>query len=81
MAGILTDLHAADVQCHVDCKTLFMCPRSVQAASHQSTRSDQALDASLNSIIAYLICNKTTIHNSVDLYNKYVQEGGHLLSK
>ena len=84
MAGILTDLHAADVRYHVDCRASFMCPRSIQAASRQSsinTSTDQLVDGAFNSIIAYVAGNKATVHNSIDLYNKYVQEGGNVLSK
>ena len=75
IAGILTDLHAADVRYHVDCRASFMCPRSIQAASRQSsinTSTDQLVDGAFNSIIAYVAGNKATVHNSIDLYNKYV---------
>ena len=84
MAGVLTDLHAADVRYHVDCKASFMFPRSVQAASRQSSvnsTSDQPLDTAFESIMAYLSGNKTIVHNSVDLYNKYVQEEGNILTR
>ena len=84
MAGVLTDLHAADVRYHVDCRASFMCPRSIQAASCQSrscTNADQLVDTACNSIIAYIASNKATAHNSIDLFNKYVQEGRNVLSR
>lgn len=84
MAGVFTDLHAADVRYHVDCRASFMCPRSIQAASHQSnisTSTDQLVDRAFISIIAYVAGNKAMVHNSIDLYNKYVQEGGSVLSR
>ena len=40
MAGVLSDLHAADVRCHVDCRASFMCPRSIQAATRQTCITD-----------------------------------------
>ena len=84
MAGVLTDLHAADVRYHVDCKASFMCTRSIQAASHQSSitaSTDKLVDRAFNTIIEYVAANKTMVHNSIDLYNKYVQEGGNILSR
>ena len=81
MTGVLTGLHAADVRYHVGCKVSFMCPRSVHAASCQSSvnsTSDQPLYTAFESIMAYLSGNKTVIHNSVDLY---VQEGGNILTR
>ena len=61
-----------------------MSPKSVKAASRQSstsTNSDQPLDTAFETIIAYLLGNKTTVHNAVNLYNKYVQEGGNILTR
>jgi len=61
MAGVLTNLHAADVRYHVDCKATFMSPKSVKASSRQSStriNSDQPLDTASGT--------KTTIHNAVD---------------
>lgn len=81
MAGVLTDLHAADVRYHVDCRASFMCPRSVQAAARQSCITDQLIDTAFNSIIMYLTSNKATVYSSVDLYTKYVEEGGKVLSR
>ena len=60
---VLTDLQAADVWYHVDCKASFMCPWSVQVASHQSTSSDQPLDTAFESVVAYISGNK---HNAID---------------
>ena len=53
MAGVLTDLHAADVRYHVDCRASFMCSRSIQAASRQSnssTSTNQLMDRAFDSV-------------------------------
>ena len=55
MAGVLTDLHAADVRYHVDCRASFMCTRSIQAASRQSnssTSTNQLMDRAFDSVTA-----------------------------
>ena len=81
MAGVLSDLHAADVRYHIDCRASFMCSRSIQAAAHHSCTPDQFVDTAFNSVIGYLVSNKTTVHSSVNLYTKYVEEGGQTLSR
>ena len=81
MAGVLSDLHAADVRYHVDCRASFMCSRSIQAASHQWYDVDQSVDSAFNSLVIYLANNKDTIYSSIDLYAKYVQEGGNVLTR
>ena len=40
MAGVYTDLHAADVRYHVDCKATFLSPKSIQAVIHMSSSSE-----------------------------------------
>ena len=84
MAGVLIDPHSADVRYHVDCRASFMCSRSIQAALRQSsssTSTNQLTDRAFDSDTAYVADNKDAIFNSVDLYNKYVQEGGNVLSR
>lgn len=81
MAGVLSDLHAADVRYHVDCRSSFMCTRSIQAAVRQSCITDRLVDAAFDSVITYLASNKATAHSSVNLYTKYVEEGGQALSR
>ena len=81
MAGVLSDLHAADVRYHLDCRASFMCSRSIQAAARHSCTPDQFVDTAFNSVIGYLVSNKTTVHSSVNLYTKYVEEGGQTLSR
>ena len=59
-----------------------MCSGSIQAASRQSnssTSTNQLMDRAFDSVTAYVADNKDTIFNSIDLYNKYVQEGGNVL--
>ena len=80
MAGVLSDLHAADVRYHVDCRASFMSPRSIKAAARQSY-TDQLVDTALNSVSMYMASNKTITYSSVDLYDKYVEEGGQELSR
>ena len=81
MAGVLSDLHAADVRYQIDCRASFMCSRSIQAAARHSCTPDQFVDTAFNSVIGYLVSNKTTVHSSVNLYTKYVEEGGQTLSR
>ena len=40
MGGVLTDLLAADVRYHVDCKATFLSPKSIKAAVHQSSSTE-----------------------------------------
>ena len=80
MAGVFTDLHAADVRYHVDCKATFLSPKSIQAAILQSS-SSELKDAAFDSVIKYLAKNKASIHNSIHIYAQYVEEGGCMLSR
>ena len=82
MAGFLTDLHAgADVRYHVDCKATFLSSKSIQAAIyHQSIRTELK-DAAFDSLVKYLDENKANIHSSIDIYTKYMEEGGHVFSR
>ncbi len=51
MGGVLTDLHAADVRYHVDCKATFLSPKSIQAAVRYSSGTelnDTAFDLVVN---------------------------------
>ena len=80
MAGVYTDLHAADVRYHVDCKATFLSPKSIQAAILQSS-SSELKDAAFDSVIKYLAKNKASIHNSIPIYAQYVEEGGCMLSR
>ena len=80
MGGILTDLHAADVRYHVDCKATFLSPRSVEAAVRKDLSTD-IRDSGFDSVVKYLVEKKDSIHNSIDIYTRYVKEGGKLLSK
>ena len=58
-----------------------MCSRSIQAAARHSCTPDQFVDTAFNSVIGYLVSNKTTVHSTVNLYTKYVEEGGQTLSR
>ena len=44
LAGVLSDLHAADVRYRIDCRASFMCSRSIQAAARHSCTPDQFVD-------------------------------------
>lgn len=76
MAGVLTDLHAADVRYHVDCKATFLSPKSIQAAIRQGTTSTEFKEVAFDSVVKYLAENRDIIYNSIDVYTKYMQEGG-----
>lgn len=83
LACVLTDLHAADVRYHVDCRTKFMNLRHIQAqirASSNPTNSD-TVDTGFLKVIDFLELNKSSLYNSVDLYNQYMQSGGIILSR
>ena len=67
MAGVYTDLHAADVRYHVDCKATFLSPKSIQAVIRQSS-SSKLKDAAFDSVIKYLAKNKASVHNSIHIY-------------
>ena len=83
MGGVFTDLHAADVRYHVDCKVTFINPKAIQAAVHKGfkTSSSELKDNAFDSVVKYLAENKPNIHNSIDIFNKYAEEGGHMLSR
>ena len=80
MGGVLTDLHAADVRYHVDCKATFFSPKSIKVAVRQSAHTEHN-DTAFDSVINYLAENKGSIHNYIDMYTKYVKAGGHMLSR
>ena len=67
MAGVHTDLYAADVRYHVDCKATFLPTKSIQAVILQSS-SSELKDAAFDSVIKYLAKNKASIHNSIHIY-------------
>ena len=46
-----------------------------------TTNTNDLVDRPFNSIIEYVAVNKSTVHNSIDLYSKYVQELGSVLSR
>lgn len=81
MAGVLSDPHAADVRYHVDCRASFLCPKSIQAASHHRCDADQSVDLTFNSVVAILADNKDIIYSYIDVHSKYVQEGGRALTR
>ena len=51
MAGVLTDLHAADVRYHVDCKATFLSSKSIQAAIHHQSIRTELKDAAFDSLV------------------------------
>ena len=81
MGEVLTDLHAADVRYHVDCKATFVSPKSIEAAASGRFKitSTELNDTAFDSVIKYLAECKDIIHNSIDIYTKYVE--GHTLSR
>ena len=40
MGEVLTDLHAADVRYHVDCKATFMSPKSICSINRRSVSTE-----------------------------------------
>ena len=64
MGGVLTDLLAADVRYHVDCKATFLSPKSIKAAVHQSS-STELNDTAFDSVVKYLAENRGSIHDSI----------------
>jgi len=81
MAGVPFDLYVADLRYHVDCRASFMCPRSVQAPARQSLITGQSVDSAINSLVEYRANNSCSVHNPVNLHNRYVEEGGEALSR
>ena len=69
MGGVLTDLHAADVRYHVDCKATFLSPKSIKAAVHRSSGTELTFD----SVVKYFTPLLT--------YTQYMKAGGHVLSR
>ncbi len=82
IAGIPSDLHAADIRYQVDCKARFMTEKPIQAAARQSNYSkEEPSDYALISVMKHLSENKTNMYNSIDIYQKYVDAGGESLSR
>ena len=81
--GAVSDLHAADARYHVDCKSNFMSQRSVTSASISTSAisSDSPVDSAFTSVIDFLDQDRTKIHNTIDLHNKYIDSGGEILSR
>ncbi len=78
MAGVLTDLHAADVRYHVDCKATFLSPKSIQASIIRQGNDTEFKEVAFDLVIEYLAENRDVIHNSSDIHTKYVNDGGTL---
>ena len=49
--------------------------------SHCRCDADQFVDLAFNSVVAFLVDNKDIIYSSIDMHSKYVQEGGHALTR
>ena len=78
--GAVSDLHAADARYHEDCKSSFMAPRSVRAAS-SSTKPKETEDTAFQSTISQMSNEPSRIWNTVDAYDEYLSHGGELLSR
>ncbi len=78
MAGVLTDLHAADVRYHVDCKATFLSPKSIQASIIRQGNDTEFKEVAFDLVIKYLAENRDVIHNSSGIHTKYVNDGGTL---
>ena len=64
----------------MDCKSTFLSLRSVEAAVRKGLSIDTR-DSSFDSVVNYLVEKKDSIHDSIDIYTRYVKEGGKLRSK
>ena len=83
IAGIPSDLHAANVIYHVDCKARFVTAKATQAAAREASSSSntEPRDDAFNSVIRHLATNKPNLYNSFDIYQEYVDAGGKTLSR
>jgi len=76
--GAVSDLHAADAQCHKDCMSTFRGPRNNLHASHKPV---QVEDEAFNRVIHDLNEDRTRIWNSIELHEQYIAHGGEPLMR
>ena len=76
--GTVSDLHAADARYHVDCMANFMSPKSIFAAINRSQKVEKTNKA-FNSVICEISKDRSSMWNSVELFQMYQQCGGNAL--
>lgn len=83
LAGVPSDLHTAEIRYHVDCRCKFMSSRNIQAAVLEGSNptSTEPGDTSFLSVIRFLDKNRSSIHNSIDIFKEYMDAGGTSLSR
>ena len=81
MTPVLTNLHAADVKYHVDCKATFMSPKSICSVSRRSVSTELNDSAFVQLSNIWLKIKLLYATPCIDIYTKYVEEGGHMLSR
>lgn len=79
--GAISDFHAADARYHVDCKSRFMSPKSLESACNTSTSGTQEVDTAWQNLLIDVQDDLTRIWNSVELANAYQAHGGNQLSR
>ena len=76
--GAVSDLHAADARYHVDCMANFMSPKSIFAAINRSQKVEKT-DEAFNSVICEISKDRSSMWNSVELFQMYQRCGGNAL--
>ena len=70
LAGAVSDLHAADVRYHDDCRKKFMGKRNVESSSKESVEQvDHAFDATVSEMIS----DRLRIWSSVEVFRKLTE--------
>ena len=74
--GAVSDLHAADARYHVDCRNKFMTPVNIKYAA--SSKSKNADDEAIKSLIECMSSEKNRTWTMVELYDEFRAFGGKL---
>lgn len=71
MPGIPSDLHAANVIDHLDCKARFMISKAIEIAAREAIASliIRPMGNALISVIKHLAANRANIYNSISVWN------------
>lgn len=80
--GAICDLHAADARYHQECMQRFFAKREPPHSSTSTSKHTGSIDPGFDFIVQMLFENKYSMQwNSIALYEEYLNNGGHLLTR
>ena len=79
--GAVSDLHAADAQYNLDCRTTFITERAVKAAATAASGGSSCSDEPFEQVVKTMESDKSRIRNSFEVFDIYDGLEGSLLQR